>query len=84
MERLTVIGSPNGAAFAYFLMQHKAELGHKRIAQVTVFRAETDDDLAFVDPHLVFHVEDVPVVAEAVEKEGNEAVKVRSVRAYKL
>lgn len=59
-------GSPNGAAFAYFLMQHKAELGQKTITKVTVFRAETDDDLAFVDPNLVFHVEDVK------EKEGDE------------
>lgn len=58
-EGHALVGSPNGAAFAYFLMQHKAELGHKTISKVTVFRAETDDDLAFMDPHLVFHVEDV-------------------------
>ena len=41
-------------------MQHKAQLGHKTISKVTVFRPETDDDLMFVDPSLVFHVEDVP------------------------
>jgi hypothetical protein len=58
-EGHALLGSPNGAAFAYFLMQHKAELGLKTITRVTVFRAETDDDLAFVDPNLVFHVGDV-------------------------
>jgi hypothetical protein len=40
-------------------MQHKADLGRKTITHVTVFRAETDDDVGFVDPHLVFHVGDV-------------------------
>lgn len=35
-------------------MQHKRELGPKTITKVTVFRAETDDDFAFVDPSLVF------------------------------
>lgn len=64
-EGHALLGSPNGAAFAYFLMQHKAELGQKTITKVTVFRAETADDLAFVDPNLVFHVENV------VEKRGN-------------
>ena len=58
-EGHALLGSPNGAAFAYFLMQHKKELGHKTITKVTVFRAETDDDSAFVDPHLVFHVGDM-------------------------
>ena len=58
-EGHALLGSPNGAAFAYFLMQHKAQLGRKTITKVTVFRAETDDEMAFVDPNLVFHVEDV-------------------------
>ncbi|KAJ4316879.1 hypothetical protein N0V94_005221 [Neodidymelliopsis sp. IMI 364377] len=58
-EGHALVGSPNGAAFAYFLMQHKADLGRKTITHVTVFRAETDDDVGFVDPHLVFHVGDV-------------------------
>ncbi|KAF1923546.1 uncharacterized protein M421DRAFT_425767 [Didymella exigua CBS 183.55] len=65
-EGHVLLGSPNGAAFAYFLMQHKAELGNKIIGKVTVFRAEIDDDLAFMDPNLVFHVEDVK------EKDGEE------------
>jgi hypothetical protein len=67
-EGHALLGSPNGAAFAYFLMQHKAELGQKTITKVTVFRAETDDDLAFVDPHLVFHVEDAEEKGKKDEK----------------
>ncbi|KAF3034171.1 hypothetical protein E8E12_005653 [Didymella heteroderae] len=43
-EGHALLGSPNGAAFAYFLMQHKEELGRKTITKVTVFRAETDDE----------------------------------------
>ncbi|KAJ4335147.1 hypothetical protein N0V87_006301 [Didymella glomerata] len=67
-EGHALLGSPNGAAFAYFLMQHKAELGQKTITKVTMFRAETDDDLAFVDPHLVFHVEDAEKKGKKDEK----------------
>lgn len=48
-------------------MQHKAELGTKTVTKVTVFRAETDDDLAFVDANLLFHVEDVK------DEEGDES-----------
>jgi hypothetical protein len=57
---IIVIGSPNGAAFAYFLMQHKSELGYKTIPEVTVFRPENDDDNDFVDASLVFRVADAP------------------------
>ena len=41
-------------------MQHKAQLGYKSISKITVVKPEVDDDLAFVDAALVFHVEDVP------------------------
>jgi hypothetical protein len=53
-------GSPNGATFAYFLMQHKAQLGDKTITRITVLRPETDDDNDFVDASLLFHVENSP------------------------
>ncbi|CAO2652640.1 Nn.00g009230.m01.CDS01 [Neocucurbitaria sp. VM-36] len=59
-EGHALLGSPNGATFAYFLMQHKDQLGYKLITKITVIKPEIDDDLAFVDPVLVFHVEDVP------------------------
>lgn len=60
-EGHALLGSPNGAAFAYFLMQHKAELGNKRISKITVFTEEQNEDmLMLTDPNLVFYVEDVP------------------------
>ncbi|KAJ4372914.1 hypothetical protein N0V83_003205 [Neocucurbitaria cava] len=59
-EGHALLGSPNGAAFAYFLMQHKAELGYKIITKVTVFQPDTDDPVDIVDPSLVFHVEEAP------------------------
>jgi hypothetical protein len=46
--------------FAYFLLQHKAELGHKTVAKITVVRPESDADIDFVDASLVFHVVDAP------------------------
>ncbi|KAH6644834.1 hypothetical protein C7974DRAFT_420258 [Boeremia exigua] len=63
-EGHALIGSPNGAAFAYFLLQRKGVLGRKRVERVTVFRAETEDEVMFVDPCLVFHVGDVKVGEE--------------------
>jgi hypothetical protein len=67
---LCEIGSPNGAAFAYFLMQHKAQLGHKTITKITIFRPENNDDVDFVDASLCFHVGDEMHVAEAHGAEG--------------
>jgi hypothetical protein len=52
-------------------MQHKAELGHKTVSRVTVFRPENEDDSDFVDASLVFHVEDAP---EPPPDEGEMAV----------
>lgn len=75
-EGHALLDSPSGAAFAYFLMQHKRELGRKRIRKVTVFKAKTDDDTAFVNPCLAFHVSD----AEGIEQGKRE----RSARASKL
>jgi hypothetical protein len=73
-ETLTIAGSPNGATFAYFLMQHKAQLGHKTITKVTVIRPETIDDNDFVDASLVFHV------ADATEPPADEAESVKTKR----
>lgn len=41
-------------------MQHKAELGQKTITKITVFHAENADDPTFIDPSLVFHIDDGP------------------------
>lgn len=87
-EGHALLGSPNGAAFAYFLMQHKRELGMKTIQRITVFKAETEDDIALVDPYLVFHVADVKV-GEGKEEDGTgrddeERGERRDRRAWKL
>ncbi|KAF2828230.1 hypothetical protein CC86DRAFT_439187 [Ophiobolus disseminans] len=57
-EGHALLGSPNGGVFAYFLLQHKAELGHKTITKITIIRPESEEDTDFVDPALVFHVAD--------------------------
>ncbi|KAH7406736.1 hypothetical protein DE146DRAFT_753290 [Phaeosphaeria sp. MPI-PUGE-AT-0046c] len=59
-EGHALLGSQNGATFAYFLIQHKAELGYKTITKVTIIRPESDDDNDFVDASLVFHVGEAP------------------------
>lgn len=49
-------GSPNGQAAAYFLAQHKRQLGgNKVIDRVTVFRPDRG-----IMPYLLFWVEDAP------------------------
>lgn len=85
-EGHALLGSPNGAAFAYFLMQHKRELGPRTIRKVTVFRADTDDDLAFVDPYLAFHIGDVEQRYEQNEhgRDDGERNERRDKRALKL
>lgn len=37
-EGLALLGTPNGIGVAYLLIQHKANLGHKTIDKITVFR----------------------------------------------
>lgn len=59
-------------------MQHKKELGPKTITHVTVFRGETDDDLAFVDPHLAFHVQDL----ETEVKDEKDVVGDKAARSH--
>lgn len=68
-EILTIVGSPNGATFAYFLMQHKAQLGHKTFTKIIVI-----DDNDFVDASLVFYV------ADATEPPPDEAESVKTKR----
>jgi len=54
--------SENAACFAFFLSQHKAELGILTIDKVTVFR---NDGLGNVNPDLVFHIAEVPNIQVA-------------------
>ncbi|KAK4216308.1 hypothetical protein QBC37DRAFT_371208 [Rhypophila decipiens] len=59
-EYKVLLASPNGSAVAYFLFDHKGQLGHKTVSQVTVF---SRDNLSEVSPgkewFIVWHVKDV-------------------------
>ena len=33
-----MLGTPNGSSTGYLLINHKAELGHKTVEKITVFR----------------------------------------------
>ncbi|KAI4697456.1 uncharacterized protein J4E84_000586 [Alternaria hordeiaustralica] len=73
--------SPNGAGFAYFLMQHKLQLGQKTISKITIFRPETDDDVSLVDASLCFHVVDGPQPPpDDAHVEGTDRLKARLVQ----
>jgi hypothetical protein len=45
-------GSPNVQGFAYFLIQHKAELGNMYLDKIQVFQGETKAEL----PCILIHV----------------------------
>ncbi|KAH4041100.1 hypothetical protein HBI55_016780 [Parastagonospora nodorum] len=51
-ETKAILGSPNVQGFAYFLIQHKAELGSMFIEQIQVFQGETKAEL----PCILMHV----------------------------
>ncbi|CAA9962859.1 hypothetical protein PTMSG1_06227 [Pyrenophora teres f. maculata] len=52
-EGRAILGSPNGAGVAWMLLQHKTQLGEKKIEKVTVFYATGQSDL-FRWPSLLF------------------------------
>ncbi|CAO2649457.1 Nn.00g068420.m01.CDS01 [Neocucurbitaria sp. VM-36] len=62
-EGKAILGSPVGATIAYFLMQHKAQLGSKVVTRVTILRDE--GKAPNPDPHLFFHIEDSPPPEDA-------------------
>lgn len=53
-----ILGSANGAVFAWFLIQHEEQLGNKWIPKVTVFLP--DKGRRGQEAHLIFNVEKVP------------------------
>lgn len=53
-----LLGSANGAVFAWFLIQHKEQLGNKWIPKVTVFYNDADSE--WNGAHLIFHVDTAP------------------------
>jgi hypothetical protein len=56
--RLTYSGSPLGSTLAFLLAQHKAELGHKHVTEVTIFRENHSQDTV-PQIQLLFTVKDV-------------------------
>ncbi|KAF1836071.1 hypothetical protein BDW02DRAFT_494450 [Decorospora gaudefroyi] len=53
---LALIGSPNGLGAAYFLLQHKRQLGGPNfIYKIRIFKG--DDEWESEDPHLLFYVD---------------------------
>jgi hypothetical protein len=55
---LTNTGSSNGIATAYFLLQHKTQIGgNKYVYQITVFQPDSEDEN---EPSLVYYVKDAP------------------------
>ena len=52
-EGQAILGTPNGSGTAWLLIQHKKQLGDKRIERVTVFYAENEGDL-YRWPSLLF------------------------------
>jgi hypothetical protein len=50
---LALLGTPNGSSTGYLLINHKAELGHKTVEKITVFRHGPHEIMVF------FHIVDV-------------------------
>ncbi|KAL5115490.1 hypothetical protein ACEQ8H_006631 [Pleosporales sp. CAS-2024a] len=69
-EGHALLASPNGAVFAYFLLQHKAQLGPKTITRVTIIRPENDAYVDWVDASLVFHVADAADPGPGAHQDG--------------
>ncbi|KAF2871204.1 hypothetical protein BDV95DRAFT_573486 [Massariosphaeria phaeospora] len=53
-EGMALLASPNGSGVAYLLSQHRAELGHKVVERITVFREHED----VASRNLLFHIVD--------------------------
>ncbi|KZM28677.1 uncharacterized protein EKO05_0009934 [Ascochyta rabiei] len=63
-----LLGSPNGIAVAYFLSQHKPQLGsNKYVHQVTVFQPD-ENDMDSDEPTIVYYVKDAPYPSQKDEQ----------------
>lgn len=63
-------GSPNGLGAAYFLLQHKRQLGGaKTITKIKIWRSEDEDH---EEPNVIFYVGDVTPSGDAREALRNE------------
>jgi hypothetical protein len=65
-DALALLGTPNGSGVGWLLAQHKAELGHRVVTQVTVF---FDTDESGVEaPNLLFGIAEAPESGSLVSK----------------
>ncbi|CAI6243487.1 unnamed protein product [Periconia digitata] len=56
-----LIGSDEGTSIAWFLLQHKAQLGNKYISRIQIIMdPDWFEQNVSPKPHLLFHVEDAP------------------------
>ena len=54
-------GSPNGIGVGYFLVQHKPELGNRRVRRIEAFLADTAASNLY-EPSIAWEVEDAPPI----------------------
>jgi hypothetical protein len=73
-----VIGSPNGLAVGYFLLQHKRQLGIKNIWNVVVFGG---DGVAKDDVNLMFYVDPTPPPEEEIPEISKDDTENRGIVA---
>lgn len=58
-EALVLLGSPIGSTVAFFLVQHKAELGLKHVTSITIFRDYEATPGIQPEVQLLFRIDDV-------------------------
>ncbi|XPS69871.1 hypothetical protein M3J07_002115 [Ascochyta lentis] len=56
-----ILGSPNGVGIGYLLVQHKPELGNRRVRKIEAFLADTGAS-NLREPSLIWEVEDAPAM----------------------
>jgi hypothetical protein len=59
-DNCVLLGTPIGATLGHMLLQHKKELGRKRVAEVVVFKDEVKSKYDSPAVQIVFKIEDVP------------------------
>ncbi|KAL1797202.1 hypothetical protein ACET3X_003808 [Alternaria dauci] len=85
-EALALLGSPIGSTVAFFLIQHKEELGLKRVTSVTIFRDHNTISHLTAEVQLLFRIDDVPkddILPEDTEMLGEGTTEKRTRRSVR-
>ncbi|KAK4546125.1 hypothetical protein LTR36_002262 [Oleoguttula mirabilis] len=53
-----LLGTPNGNGIAWFLIQHRQQLGQKRVKSVSIFRENEREGVTYTGPCLLFEIEE--------------------------